>query len=274
MPNRIIKESICRSDNLDRLSADEECFFYRLMVQCDDFGRYDGRAPIIKGACFPLKDRITTNKVEKMLDSLIRESLVFIYSVDGLPYIQMTKWGKHQQIRAKRSKYPEPNTDTEIVQSSDINGNQLKSDDVTCPRNPIQSNPNPIRIQSNDDYSETDSIIDRLNEKAKSEFKHSNSSRKHIAARLAESFTADDCKLVIDFKVSDWLGNPEMEKYLTPETLFRPTKFENNLNAAKRWASSGRPSTKPSDNGNSSPRRVVTRPGEYNDVFESCKEES
>ena len=141
MPNRIIKESICRSDNLDRLSADEECFFYRLMVQCDDFGRYDGRAAIIKGACFPLKDRITTSRVEKMLDSLIRESLVFVYIIEGLPYIQMTKWGKHQQIRAKRSKYPEP----------DIDGNQVIADDGTCPRNPIQSNPilNPIQSESN-----------------------------------------------------------------------------------------------------------------------------
>ena len=103
--------------------------------------------------------------------------------------------------------------------------------------------------EENQDREETDSVIDYLNEKASSSFRHSAASRKNIAARLAESFTADDCNLVIDFKVSDWLGNPEMEKYLTPETLFRPTKFENNLNAAKRWDTGGR--KKPSSNGKS-----------------------
>lgn len=64
MPNRIIKESICRSEEIDSLSWFEEVLFYRLIVTCDDFGRYDGRAKIIKGSCFPLKD-IT----EKDIDS-------------------------------------------------------------------------------------------------------------------------------------------------------------------------------------------------------------
>ena len=149
MPNRIIKESICRSDNLDRLTAEEERFFYRLMVQCDDYGRYDGRPSIIKGACFPLKSYITPNKVDKMMASLRDAALIFVYVVDGLPYIQMAKWEKHQQIRAKRSKYPEPNSGTLDLLSSEIIGNQPKSLDSTCPRNPIQSesNPNPNPIQ-------------------------------------------------------------------------------------------------------------------------------
>ena len=44
MPNRILKESICRSEEIDSLSWFEEVLFYRLIVICDDFGRYDGRA--------------------------------------------------------------------------------------------------------------------------------------------------------------------------------------------------------------------------------------
>ena len=46
MPNRIIKESICRSDQINGLTAFEEVLFYRLMVSVDDFGRYDGRQAI------------------------------------------------------------------------------------------------------------------------------------------------------------------------------------------------------------------------------------
>ena len=55
MPNRIIRESICTSESIDGLSWFEEVLFYRLIVSCDDFGRYDGRAAIIKNRLFPLK---------------------------------------------------------------------------------------------------------------------------------------------------------------------------------------------------------------------------
>ena len=63
MPNRIIKESICRSDSIDSLSWFEEVLFYRLIVVCDDYGRFDGRPAVVKGSCFPLKDDITKNRL-------------------------------------------------------------------------------------------------------------------------------------------------------------------------------------------------------------------
>ena len=105
MPNRIIKESICRSEEINGLSWFEEVLFYRLMVVCDDYGRYDGRAAIIKGACFPLKD-VTAKDIEKALDKLSAVGLVVHYKVEEKPYLQLVTWEKHQQIRAKKSKYP------------------------------------------------------------------------------------------------------------------------------------------------------------------------
>ena len=53
--NRIIKESICASDTIDQLTYFEEVFFYRLIVNCDDYGRFDARLPILKARLFPLK---------------------------------------------------------------------------------------------------------------------------------------------------------------------------------------------------------------------------
>ena len=41
MPNRIIKESICTSCEIDSLTPEQEVFFYRLIVNCDDYGRMD-----------------------------------------------------------------------------------------------------------------------------------------------------------------------------------------------------------------------------------------
>jgi hypothetical protein len=144
MPNRILIESICTSDNLNELTVYEEVFFYRLITICDDYGITDARVKILRSKCFPLKtDTIKEADIEKWLKALIRANLCFLYEVQGKRYLKMTSWEQHQQIRAKRSKYPLP----------DINGNHLIANDDTCPRNPIQSesesesesNPKPSR---------------------------------------------------------------------------------------------------------------------------------
>lgn len=91
MPNRIIKESICRSEEIDSLSWFEEVLFYRLIVVCDDFGRYDGRAKIIKGSCFPLKD-VTEKNINEALDKLSAVGLVRVYETQGRSYLQLVAW--------------------------------------------------------------------------------------------------------------------------------------------------------------------------------------
>ena len=150
MPNRILKESICTSDNLDQLSAFQETMFYRLIVSCDDYGRMDARPKILASRLFPLKD-IRANQIEDGLRALTSAELVILYEVDGKPFLQMKTWDCHQQVRARKSKFPGPD---EGVISSDINCNQMISSDCKCSRNPIQSesNPNPIR-ESESEYS-------------------------------------------------------------------------------------------------------------------------
>jgi hypothetical protein len=133
MPNRILKESICTSDNLNSLTPQQEVFFYRLIVNCDDYGIADARPAILKAKCFPLKNNIRDSDIIKWLNALIKAELCFVYEVAGKCYLKIQTWEGHQQIRAKRSKFPKP----------DIICNQLISDDSICPRNPIQSNPNP-----------------------------------------------------------------------------------------------------------------------------------
>lgn len=72
-------------------------------------------------------------------------------------------------------------------------------------------------------------VIDYLNSKAGTHYKASNkTTQQHINARLAEGFTLDDFKRVVDNMWTDWHGT-EWEKYLRPSTLFG-TKFENYLN--------------------------------------------
>lgn len=137
MPNRILKESICASENIDMLSAFEETVFYRLIVKVDDYGRLDARPKLLSSLLFPLKD-IRAKQIEDALRKLTSAELVTLYTVDGKPFLQMNTWDRHQQIRAKRSKYPGPE-DAEHKNGHDIICNQMISNDSKCPRNPIQS---------------------------------------------------------------------------------------------------------------------------------------
>ncbi len=109
MPNRILKESICKSDDINSLSWFEEVLFYRLIVNCDDYGRFDGRPKIIKSALFPLKEAVRTDTIERALQSLSTAGIVLLYEVDGKPYLQLTAWSTHQRVRNSKEKYPAPN---------------------------------------------------------------------------------------------------------------------------------------------------------------------
>lgn len=148
MPNRILKESICTSDNLNELSEETENFFYRLLVCCDDYGRFDGRPAIIKARCYPLKESKTLLVISAYLQALHDAKLIILYQVDGKDYIQMLTWEKHQQVRAKKSKFPAPVC--EWI-SLDINCEQGQAD---APVFGIQSNPdenpNPTQIPYDD----------------------------------------------------------------------------------------------------------------------------
>ena len=147
MPNRILKESICTSDTLDKLTAFQETVFYRLIVQCDDFGRMDARPKILAAKLFPLKD-VRVDQIKEALLALSSAELVILYQVDGKPFLQMKTWERHQQIRAKKSKYPAPDGS---FTASDIICNRMISDDIKCPRNPIQSNPIVVVTRARED---------------------------------------------------------------------------------------------------------------------------
>jgi len=131
MPNRFLKESICTSENIDRLQPMEEVFFYRLIVNCDDYGRMDARPKLLASKLFPLKE-ITLDEIRSFLDALIAADLIFLYEVDGHPFLQMKTWGKHQQTRANKSKYPDP-AQAQML-TDDNKCYQGISDDNKCPR--------------------------------------------------------------------------------------------------------------------------------------------
>lgn len=138
MPNRVIKESIKRSAQVDSLTWFEEVVFYRLIVTADDYGCVDGRTVLLKNDLFPLRDNITRKAIDDAISKLVSVGLLCTYTVNDMPYLFFPTWEKHQRIRNKRRKYPEP-------PYADLTVNCRSNDSQTSAsyRPESESNPNP-----------------------------------------------------------------------------------------------------------------------------------
>ncbi len=149
MPTRLLKESICTSRDINALSPEEEVFFYRIIVNCDDYGYLEADPSILRSRCFPRRiNEVTDDLICKWLRMLVDRGLVVVFRDDGGLYLRLPSWEKHQQVRAKWRRYPELTDKSTVLQTSEIICKQMISIDNKCPRNPIQSNPNPIQSRS------------------------------------------------------------------------------------------------------------------------------
>lgn len=208
MPNRILKESICQSENINRLSWFEEVVWTRLIVNADDYGRLDGRLAMLRSRLFPLKDpeALTLDTVDVAIKSLVRVNLIFLYDVDDMPYIQIITWDKHQRIRNSRSKYPEP-------PRSDDNSPQSAA---TCGEPPFAE------------------IIDALNKTLGTNYRpETENTREYISVWWNAGYILDDFLAVIKNQNIAWGKDDKMRDFLRPVTLFGKN-FESYLQNAGR----------------------------------------
>ncbi len=109
MGNRILKESICISNEVNSLNWFEEVLFYRLIVNVDDYGVYPADPLIVMHTLFPRKENVSRRAVAEALRHLEELQLIRRYSVaDCGVYLKLLTWEKHQRLRNSRPKYPGP----------------------------------------------------------------------------------------------------------------------------------------------------------------------
>lgn len=137
MPNRIIKESIRTSEDVNRMTDFQFRLWVSLITYVDDYGRGDARPEIIKGSCFPLRDRITKKDIEAALEALADIGCVSLYEVDGKPYLYFPTWESHQRIQTKKSRFPAPDIEENAIHRDS------PSSTVSHRESPPESNPNP-----------------------------------------------------------------------------------------------------------------------------------
>ena len=76
MPNRIIKDSIHESEKVNAMTDFQFRLWVSLITYVDDYGRGDARPAIIKGNCFPLRDRLTNKDIDAALTGLVQPSKI------------------------------------------------------------------------------------------------------------------------------------------------------------------------------------------------------
>ena len=80
-------------------------------------------------------------------------------------------------------------------------------------------------------------VIKYLNSKNGYKFQPKGANRRLIAARLKD-YSVEEVMSVIDVKFSEWHGDPKMEKYIRPSTLFNDEKFSSYVGCAGETAGS------------------------------------
>ena len=164
MPNRIIKESICTSENIEQLSSFQETVFYRLLVNCDDYGCFDARVKVVASRLFPLKV-IRPAEIIKALNKLAEAGLIVLYEAKGKPYLKVIKWSDHQRVRVSKHKYPMPEEGTVCGELPQV---AASCGEMRPESNPIQSesnpnpNPNPTREPREEKDIDHESRFDRF----------------------------------------------------------------------------------------------------------------
>ena len=130
MPNRMIKESIRTSRNVNSLSDFEFRVWLYLITYVDDYGRGSADTELLRCFVFPRRKNITESQIGVALNKLASLGMVNLYEVDGEPYFCFPKWANHQRIQTKRSKFPDPpsSTVTHGDSPSETKPNQIETE--------------------------------------------------------------------------------------------------------------------------------------------------
>lgn len=237
---RTIKPEFWRHEELSELPEATHLLAAALLNYADDHGYFNANPALIKAECSPLREPSVS----------IHESLTHLSSIG---YIQLGKcpngrrigrvvaFDKHQRVnRPSESKFAGVSitwdAEKRLTESS-VNahgaltagtGNREQGRGTGKGKEPAL----PACATDEPLVEDAKAAVEYLNGRCNREFRASDSSLRHPIARLKAGMTLADLKRIVDFKAGQWLGDPERQEYLRPETLFG-TKAEGYLQAAR-----------------------------------------
>jgi len=218
---RILLKSISESKKLAKLKTDSARLLYTWLIpHVDVNGCFSGEPEVIRGQVLTRLKK-TDKEVDGWLSDMDSVGLIVQYDVDGERFIFLPSFEEKQpyinKAREGRPRIPLPTPD------------QLRS------KSGASLDKLPLKLKEKEKVKENVeialSVVSLLNEKTGKSFKPDSAATiKLINGRIAEGRTLDDFKHVIGVKAAEWLGDPKMDRYLRPETLFAQANFESYLN--------------------------------------------
>ena len=220
---RMFSKTIVDSDAFLDMPLSAQALYFHLSMRADDDGFLNNAKKIMR----------TINANQNDYDLLIAKAFIIQFD-DGICVIK--HWRINNYLRNDRYKptiYQEQKNMLEIKDNgrySLIDQDGIPDGYQCVTQNSIDKNKKDI-LPDKKEPEICNEIIEYLNLKANTKFRsNSAATKRHLNARLAEGFTIDDFKKVIDVKCTQWLNDPNMKKYLRPETLFTASHFESYLN--------------------------------------------
>lgn len=173
----MLKETICTSEKLNRLTDFEFRLWTGLLTLADDYGCGDGRAAIVRNFVFPLRDGISTARVEKALLRLAEEDCIRFYEAEGRRYFWFPNWLEHQRLRSHKPKYPQPPELQPVVAQKQQEAEQRKAlKEKKGKKKPYDYEPVYERFESEEaaelaaEKAAEDAVFDALHEKLAMDF--------------------------------------------------------------------------------------------------------
>lgn len=183
MANRIIKESICESEKLAKLTDFEFRLWVGLIISADDMGRGDARPAIIKGKVFPLRERVTIKDIDDALHRLAAKRCVSLYKVGGKPYYWFPSWTEHQRVREVKPRFPAPE---EAEGQNDGENSSLRQSAAICGNLPQSA------ANCGEPPQKEKEEKERENEKERSKEKDKEKDKEEIETTHSSAYTRED----------------------------------------------------------------------------------
>ncbi len=104
---RTVKPEMWADEKIGALTRDQRLVFVGLITMADDAGRLRALLAAILGHVLPYDTDVTPDVLDGWLGRLADVGLIVRYEHQGVPYIAITGWARHQRIE-KPSPSPLP----------------------------------------------------------------------------------------------------------------------------------------------------------------------
>lgn len=207
-----------------------------LWCNSDREGRLEDRPLRIKAKILPYYH---DQDVDVLLSLLQLNGFILRYQIEGNKYIQILSFLKHQNphVKETESTIPAPtkvsasnvNSNTSMGNSGDDRASSLDPliPDPLIPSSTLSGKPDvaPPESKKTKPREAAREIIAFLNELTDRNYQGKEPQLKLIMARMQQGYPPLVIRKVIIQQVKKWKGDPKMDEFLRPKTLFNDTNF-------------------------------------------------